>query len=309
MPASSAETNESAAPVVAGSSNTLWAIRKSARPRQWIKNLFVLVPLAFARPDGPAAVGRVLAILVAFCFAASGLYLQNDIADRDRDRSHPKKRHRPIAAGTLAVSTAKAWSVGLLAAALALGAVAGWKALALLVAYVALTAAYSAGLKHVIVLDVMMIASGFLLRVAAGAFAAGLPPSEWLLVCTGFLALFLGFGKRRQELRVLGTDAAAHRPNLSGYTAALLDQFLVVSTTGAILAFAVYAITSPTGREHPALALGTPFVAYAMLRYLLLIQTTDLAGTPEEVLLSDRPIQIAVALWGLVCAVAVYSTS
>ncbi len=285
------------------------ALFVSARPRQWVKNAFVLAPLAFARPDGVAALGRVAAVLVAFCLAASGLYLINDVADRDRDRLHPRKRFRPIASGELPAGTAMSAAAVLLVSAAALGLVGGWKAGALLGAYIAMTCAYSAGLKHVIVLDVMIIASGFLLRVAAGAFAAGLPPSEWLLVCTGFLALFLGFGKRRQELRSLGADAASHRPNLSGYSPAVLDQFLVVATTGAILGFALYAITSPAGRLHPGLALGIPFVVFAMLRYLLLIETTEIVGSPEEVLLSDRPIQIAVVLWGLVSAAAVYASS
>jgi hypothetical protein len=152
----------------------------------------------------------------------------------------------------------------------------------------------------------MIVASGFVIRVAAGSYAAGFGPSEWLLICTGFLALFLGFGKRRNELILLGDAAGSHRPILAQYTKESLDQFLSASTMGAILSYSLYTLTSEAAKVNSKLVLTVPFVVYAIFRYLLLVQTTEGGGSPEELLLTDRPLQVAVALWGLTAFLIVY---
>jgi 4-hydroxybenzoate polyprenyltransferase len=279
---------------------------RTARPRQWVKNGFVLLPTVFGGAFGIAALGRTAIATAAFCLASSGLYFVNDIADRDADRLHERKRHRPIAAGRLAVGPAVAVAVVLLAGSLLLGLAASLESDGLLLAYVVSTLAYSAWLKHVAILDVIVIAAGFVLRVGAGAAAAPVVPSEWLLLCSLFLALFLGFGKRYNELVLLGDDAQTHRPVLGEYTAASLHQFLNASMLGTLFSYCLYTFFSPQGQTHHGLVLTIPFAVYGVFRYTLLMETRSEGGQPEEVLLRDRPTQLAALLWIGVALVAIY---
>jgi 4-hydroxybenzoate polyprenyltransferase len=279
---------------------------RTARPRQWVKNGFVLLPAVFGGAFGMAALGRTALATAAFCLASSGLYFINDIADRDADRLHERKRHRPIAAGRLGVGTAVTAGVVLMAAGLLLGLAASLEAGGLLAAYVVSTIAYSAWLKHVAILDVIVIAAGFVLRVGAGAAAAAVVPSEWLLLCSLFLALFLGFGKRYNELVLLGEDAQSHRPVLGEYTAASLHQFLNASMLGALFSYCLWVFISTQGQEHHGLVLTIPFAVYGIFRYTLLMETRREGGQPEEVVLRDRPTQLAALLWVAVALLAIY---
>jgi len=279
---------------------------QTARPRQWVKNGFVLVPTVFGGAFGLGAMGRTALAFAAFCLASSGLYFVNDIADRDADRLHERKRHRPIAAGRLAVGPAAAVAVVLLAGSLLVGLAASLESDGLLLAYVVSTLAYSAWLKHVAILDVIVLAAGYVLRVGAGAAAAPVVPSEWLLLCSLFLALFLGFGKRYNELVLLGDNAQTHRPVLGEYTAASLHQFLSASMLGTLFSYCLYTFFSAQGQAHHALILTIPFAVYGVFRYTLLMETRREGGQPEEVLLRDRPTQLAALLWIGVALVAIY---
>ena len=279
---------------------------RTARPRQWVKNGFVLLPTVFGGAFGLGSLGRTALATAAFCLASSGMYFINDLSDRDADRLHERKRHRPIAAGRLGTSPAVATAVVLLAASLLLGLAASLEADGLLAAYIVSTLAYSAWLKHVAILDVIVIAAGFVLRVAAGAAAAPVTPSEWLLLCSLFVALFLGFGKRYNELVLLGDDAQTHRRVLGEYTEASLRQFLSASMLGTLFSYCLYTFFSAQGQEHHGLVLTIPFAVYGVFRYTLLMETRREGGAPEEVLLRDRPTQLAALLWIGVALAAIY---
>jgi 4-hydroxybenzoate polyprenyltransferase len=206
----------------------------------------------------------------------------------------------------LGVGTAVTAAVVLMVASLLLGLAASLEADGLLAAYVVSTLAYSAWLKHVAILDVIVIAAGFVLRVGAGAAAATVVPSEWLLLCSLFLALFLGFGKRYNELVLLGEDAQSHRPVLGEYTAASLHQFLNASMLGALFSYCLWVFISTQGQEHHGLVLTIPFAVYGIFRYTLLMETRREGGQPEEVVLRDRPTQLAALLWVAVALLAIY---
>lgn len=278
------------------------------RPEQWTKNLIVFAALIFGqRLFDPAAVGRSLAAFFIFCALSGIVYLLNDISDRDADRLHPLKRLRPIAAGEL--SPAAAWTA---AAVLAMGALTGAFFLSLAfgwiaVAYLSLFAAYSRVLKHVVILDVLTIAIGFVLRAAAGAAAISVPMSQWLLVCTILLALFLGLSKRRHELTLLASAATGHRKILEEYNPYLLDQMIGVVTASTLVAYIIYC-TSPetTEKFHTTnLVLTTPFPIYGIFRYLYLVHQKGV-GSPSEVLLTDRPLVVCIALWALAVVAIIY---
>ena len=280
----------------------------SLRPEQWTKNLIVFAALIFGRRlFDPAAVGLSLAAFFVFCALSGVVYLINDINDREADRLHPLKRRRPIAAGELtpAAAAAAAMVIGAaaLAAALWINAVFGLIA----GAYVALFAAYSRVLKHVVILDVLTIAIGFVLRAAAGAVAIAVPMSQWLLVCTILLALFLGLSKRRHELTLLASAATGHRRILEEYNPYLLDQMIGVVTASTLMAYIIYC-TSPETTEKfgtSQLVLTTPFPIYGIFRYLYLVHQRG-SGSPSEVLLTDRPLVACIALWGLTVVAIIY---
>jgi len=271
----------------------------AARPRQWIKNLFVFAALVFAgKLDNGTSFAEAIACFAAFCAASSAAYLLNDVVDLDSDRAHPVKSRRPIAAGVVAPRLAL-----MVAAALATLAIAGGFALdvgvgAYVCGFLAIQIAYSATLKHVALLDVMVIAGLFVIRAAAGAQAIGVPSSDWLLVCTAMIALFLGFAKRRGELVLVHADRTPGRAVLDDYSLALVDQLLAIVGASTIIAYTLYTIDAV---KHSFLAT-VPFVVFGIFRYLLLVHKEDLGEEPERVLLSDRQIILAVAGWIAVAA-------
>jgi 4-hydroxybenzoate polyprenyltransferase len=280
----------------------------SLRPEQWTKNLIVFAALIFGqRLFDPAAVGRSLAAFFSFCVLSGVVYLLNDVSDRHADRLHPLKKFRPIAAGhvTPAVALGAAGVLGAAALAVAfwINAEFGWIA----VAYLGLFAAYSRVLKHVVILDVLTIAIGFVLRAAAGAAATDVPMSHWLLICTILLALFLGLSKRRHELTLLADDATGHRKILEEYNPYLLDQMIGVVTASTLVAYIIYC-TSPDTIEKfgtDNLAFTTPFPIYGIFRYLYLVHQKGV-GSPSEVLLMDRPLVVCIALWALAVVAIIY---
>ena len=282
---------------------------KTLRPQQWVKNLFVLAPLLFSQNlFTPAAVGRALTAFVLFCLASSSVYLLNDIRDREQDRLHPRKRHRPLASGELNVSLAAGVMIALLLSALA-GAWMVSKPLALvLFGYWLINLLYSTWLKHQVILDVFAIASGFVLRVAGGGLAIEVEISHWLLLCTTLLALFLGFSKRRHELGLLKAGAQAHREVLADYNPRFLDMMIAIVTASTVMSYALYTVSEDTMRRFHthALMLTLPFVLYGIFRYLYLIHHKNEGGDPTQSLLTDIPMLVNVFLWALTAGVIVY---
>ncbi len=281
----------------------------SLRPRQWTKNLLVFAGLIFSQNvHRPALVGRVTLAFLLFCLLSGSTYLINDVFDAERDRNHPQKRHRPIAAGRVSRRVGLAVGVALLllacVAAFALSTGFGLVALA----YAAILTTYSAGLKHVVIVDALLIAAGFVLRALAGVVVLGAEFSNWLLLCTILLALFLTLGKRRHELLALEGGAADHRPILSEYSPELLDQMISVVTASTLMAYALYTIAPETEAKlgTARLPLTIPFVLYGIFRYLYLLYRRDLGGDPSEHLLTDRALLLDVALWGVTVIAILY---
>lgn len=288
---------------------TLRSLITSLRPQQWTKNLFVLAALPFGlKLFDPAAVAMALAGFVVFCALSGVVYIVNDLYDRENDRLHPAKRRRPIAAGELAPRSAAMWAGLLAAGALTAAVWIGPKFAAASAAYLTLFALYSRWLKHLVIIDVMSIAIGFVLRTYAGAAAIAVPVSDWLLVCTVLLALFLGLSKRRHEITLLANGATGHRRILDEYNPYLLDQMIGVVTASTLMAYIIYC-TSPDTTERFGthnLVLTIPFPIYGILRYLYLVHRRDGGGNPSELLITDRPLLICVGLWGLVTAAVIY---
>jgi len=279
------------------------------RPAQWAKNLFVLAPLVFAHGlVSPALVGRALAAFAAFCAASSAVYLFNDVRDRERDRHHPSKRLRPIAAGTLPATVALGAAAGLAAAAGVTAVALGAAFATFLAAYLAINAAYSLGLKEVVILDVLLLAVGFVLRVEAGGAAVGVEVSRWLLLCTIFLALFLAFSKRRHEIELLAEGAASQRRVLTHYSPAFLDQMINVVTASAVVSYALYAIAPETAEKYDTqdLVYTIPLVLFGIFRYLYLTYQRDDRRNPTEAILTDPPFLVNLALWGAAVLWIVY---
>jgi 4-hydroxybenzoate polyprenyltransferase len=272
------------------------------RPRQWSKNLLVFAGLVFAAKLGDA--GRwaeALACFAAYCAVSSAAYLANDVRDREADRAHPVKRARPIARGELSPRAALMLSAALTLAAGAICAVLGPLSLALVAGFAALQAAYTLGLKHVVLIDVLAIAGLFVIRAAAGAAAVDVRISPWLLLCTALLALFLALAKRRGELVLVGAERTPGRRVLEGYSLELVDQLVAIVASSTVIAYAVYTLTAPHSR---ALLATVPFVVFGVFRYLLLMHRHDVGEEPEQVLLSDVPILLTVAGW-IVTAAAI----
>lgn len=285
------------------------ALLEAMRPRQWSKNVFVFAGIVFAgRLFERRAELRVLAAFAIFCAAASAIYLANDVADKESDAHHPVKRTRAIASGRLPVAPA-----GAAAALLALAALGGsWAlnraTLAITVAYLASSLAYSAGLKRVFLLDVMIVAAGFVLRAAAGAAAIDAEISPWLLVCSFLLALFLALGKRRAELVLLGEGAADHRPALGHYSLPLVDSWLTALSGAAIVSYALYT-QSPRTVEHfgtTNLLYTVPFVIYALFRYQHHVVRLDAGGDPGALLWQDKGLWLALLGWAVTAAAVIY---
>jgi 4-hydroxybenzoate polyprenyltransferase len=281
----------------------------SLRPGQWSKNLVIFAGLLFGRKlfEASAVIEAVSAFAV-FCVLSGVVYLMNDIIDRGSDRQHPLKAQRPIASGELPVpvGTAAAFVLGAggLAAAFAIGRAFGLVA----VTYLALQMVYSTTLKHIIIIDVLTIAIGFVLRAVAGVVAVNVMISQWLLVCTILLALFIVLAKRRHEIVLLAGGAASHRPILGEYSAYLLDQMIAVVTASTLIAYVFYTISPETQEKFgtPWLGLTIPFPLYGIFRYLYLVHQRAGGGSPADLLLTDRPLLACVALWALVVALIIY---
>ena len=281
----------------------------SLRPRQWTKNLLVFAGVLFGlRLFDAGAVARAWAAFVIFCALSGTVYLINDIVDRESDRRHPAKAQRPIAAGVLPVGTAAAAAAVLGASALVASLWLGRWFVATAGAYLALQALYSGPLKHVVILDVLTLASGFVLRAIAGAVAVNVEISHWLLVCTLLLALFIALAKRRNELVILADDAAGHRPILQEYSAHLLDQMISVVTASTLIAYVFYTISPETQAKFGTAWLGLtiPFPLYGIFRYLYLMHRREGGGSPAEMLVNDRPLLVCVALWAVAVALILY---
>lgn len=294
----------------AGARSPLRLVLVSARPEQWSKNLFVFAGLLFGqRLTSPDAVLRATVAFAAFCALSSAVYLCNDIVDRTADRAHPLKRFRAIASGQLDVRTALVGALLFGAAGLAATFAVSVQVGALALLYTALLVVYSLALKHVVIVDVLTIAAGFVIRSAAGAVAVQVPISEWLLVCTTLLALFLVLSKRRHEITLLAEGAIDHRRTLEDYSPHLLDQMIGVVTSSTLVAYCFYAISPETAVKlgTPRLPVTIPFVLYGIFRYLYLVHQKREGGSPASLLLSDRPLLACVAAWALTVSLVLYS--
>lgn len=286
---------------------TLAALVEAMRPKQWTKNAVVFAAVVFG--GKLLDVRSMVTVGVAaglFCLTSSTVYLFNDLLDADADRHHPLKRRRPIASGRLSPALARV-AIGVLVLTV-LPAAALIKPLfaAVLISYIALMLAYTFALKHLVIVDVFVIAAGFVLRAMAGAVVLGVPISPWLYVCTVLLSLFIGFSKRRHELVLLDDNAAAHRKILDDYSPALLDELIAVVSAATIMAYSLYTFSAPNLPANHAMMLTIPFVLYGLFRYLFLVHRKNVGGAPEQVLLDDVPLLGSLVLWGVVAAVILY---
>lgn len=282
----------------------------ATRPREWLKNSFLFAALFFSKNLlNFVLLPKVVLAFGLFCLAASGVYLLNDIRDRHEDRKHPQKRTRPIASGALPVALAALAMCVLLCAAMG-GALLLQPAFGCITAaYILLNVAYSYWLKHMVILDVFSLATGFVLRVVAGAIVIDVMMSHWLLICTMFLALFLGFSKRRCELVILAQEASQHRHVLMEYDLTFLDIMIGIVTSATVISYTLYTVSPETiHRFHTdKLLLTVPVVLYGIFRYLYLVYRKDSGGNPAHTLLIDSPLQASVVLWGLVSVIILYT--
>ncbi len=278
------------------------------RPRQWTKNGFVFFALIFDKQlFSPAPFLRTLEGFFLFCLISSAVYLFNDIADIEADRQHPEKKYRPLALRMLPVGVALGAAIVLSIVSLLLGYFLEPVFAGILALYLTLNLLYSRWLKHVPILDVLIISSGFVLRVAAGVALITVERfSPWLYMITILFSLYIGLGKRRAEMNLLEQAAGAHRKVLDGYTIPLLDQYITIVSGMTIVAYSLYTFSAPNLPVNHSMMLTIPFVVYGIFRYLQLIQTGHAAGAPDEVALKDRPLQITVFLWGLAVIMIFY---
>ncbi len=281
---------------------------RSMRPRQWPKNAFVFVALLFDRKFfDPASVLPVVVAFVLLCLMSGAVYLMNDLADIESDRQHPTKRNRPLPSGRLNPRLAGAAAVLLAVFSLVAGYLLKWELAAILLIYLVTQIAYTFRLKHVVLIDVLTIAAGFVLRIAAGVVVIEVERfSPWLYIFGGFLALFMALGKRRHELVLLGGEAANHRAILDDYNLDLIDRLQSIVTTSAVVSYSLYTFLAEGLPENHAMMLTIPFVLYGIFRYLYLIHIRNEGGAPEEILLRDRPFQINLLFYGLTVFVALY---
>jgi 4-hydroxybenzoate polyprenyltransferase len=288
----------------------LSALLKTMRVRQWTKNGFVFFALVFDQQlfqVDPFL--RTLEGFFLFCLISSAVYLLNDIFDIEADRRHPEKKHRPLASGELPIGAAWGAAALLTAVAIPVGYLIAPAFAGILALYLIINLLYSRWLKHVPILDVFIVASGFVLRVAAGVTLITVERfSPWLYVITTLFSLYLGFGKRRAEMNLLEQSAGSHRKVLDGYTLPLLDQLITIVSGTTIVTYSLYTFTAPNLPASHSMMLTIPFVMYGIFRYLQLIQTGNAAGAPEEVALKDRPLQVTVLLW-ILAVIAVFYLS
>ena len=284
---------------------TIFLLFRALRPHQWIKNGFVLLPLIFAQQvfDPFHLLNGIQAVAV-FCSLTGAVYLLNDYLDREEDRHHPFKRHRPLAAGLISPRLALGTAVGLLLISLAGGFYVGRGFFLVLLIYLGVQILYNLWLRDVVILDVFCVAAGFFLRVIAGAVVVSVPMSRWLMICTILIAMFLILSKRRYEVIVLGKiEGEKHRKVLSQYSAHLLDQMIGVTTAGVLLSYLLYCTSPETVQKLRTenMIYTFPFVLYGIFRYLYLIYQKREGGSPERIILSDRPLLASVLLWVVLC--------
>jgi 4-hydroxybenzoate polyprenyltransferase len=284
------------------------ALLRSMRPYQWVKNIILFAALIFDRQLlNWQGLMRTLLGVILFCLLSSAVYIMNDLLDIEADRQHPRKKHRPIASGKLTIPIAVAASAFLGVASLTAGFFLTTSFFFVLLTYVIIQLAYSSFLKNQPIIDVMVLASGFLLRVGAGVTLIQVERfSPWLYMCTGLLALYIGFGKRRAELVSLQHTAENHRKSLRGYSIDLLDKYLTIVSSATLMAYSLYTISAPSVSGNFNMLLTVPFVVYGIFRYNYLLEFKGVGGAPEEVLMTDRPLQITLLLWGISVIVLFY---
>ena len=272
------------------------------RPHQWVKNGFVFTGLLFGHSwHDPELVTRVVIAFAAFCLMSSAIYTFNDIIDLEQDRQHPKKAQRPLAAGQVSVFAASLFTVSLAALGLVLAYAAAPLVLVILLGYALMNIAYSLRLKHVVILDVFIIATGFMLRILAGTLGVGIPPSQWLLLCGLMVTLFLGFTKRRAEIIALTEDKANHRKVLEHYSPVLLDKMIGVTAAGLIMSYSLYTMSPDTIRIHGTanLIYTVPFVMYGVFRYIYLLHHQNRGGDTAHDIVRDPHLIIVVGAWAV----------
>ena len=309
LPATSAPISDTAAPLLYARRPMMRLLIVASRPHQWVKNAFIFAPLLFGRKmtDVSAVKASILAFVV-FCLISSSLYIFNDWIDSAEDRSHPDKRKRPISSGELSAAAALAFAAALAITGFVLALYLNWDFITVAAAYFFLIIAYSTYLKRIMILDCIVIATGFVLRVVGGAAAIDVEPTHWLIACAFVLALFLAFSKRRQELLTLTNSAAEHRNVLGQYTVPYLEQVNVILVGVAIVSYALYTVSPETVSRFgtDALIYGTGFVVYGLLRYLALINNPKNGGNPSKMLLQDKPLLATVIAWAGYNAAIIY---
>ena len=286
------------------------AFLRALRPHQWTKNLLVFAALLFSKHlFEPEPFLRALLAFVAFCGLSGAVYLWNDVADIEQDRLHPKKKKRPLAAGELSIRAASLGAIALVVVALALSFWLDVRLGLCASAYLGLNLGYSFGLKHVVIVDVLALSLGFVLRALAGGFAIKAPVTEWLLVLTLLFALFMALAKRRHEITSLGEGASSHRAILAEYSPYLIDQMTSVVTASVVTAYTFYTLSAETVAKFGTARLSwtLPLVLYGIFRYLYLVHQKDLGDSPTDILLTDRPLLVTVALWVALVIAIVYT--
>jgi len=281
--------------------DTIVALVKTMRPKQWAKNVFVLAALVFdAKLFMPSFLARAFAAFCLFCAISSAVYLINDVADMEKDRQHPGKRNRPLASGQLSPNIAVMTAVAIVAVALPLAYLLDPAFAAIAFGYLAILTLYSFRLKNIVILDVIIVATGFVLRVAAGVVVVDATRfSPWLVLCMVFGALFIAISKRRHELVLLNDNANAHRRIFSEYSLALLDEMTRLVTACTAMAYSLYTFSAPNLPQSHAMMLTIPFVLYGLFRYMYLVHIRGEGGAPEDLVFEDKPLLLAIILWGL----------
>lgn len=287
--------------------DTVHAVLRELRPKQWTKNVLVFAGLVFSyNLLDITQLGSTLVAFLVFCGLSSASYVINDLADLEQDRLHPLKRMRPLASGALSPAFGRTLAVALLLVSLFVAVVLSRPFFAVALAYFLLVFCYSFYLKRIVLLDVFAIAGGFVLRAVAGVVVIGVSFSPWLLVCTVLLSLFLALAKRRHELVLLEGGASSHRQILDEYSKIFLDQMIAIVTSSTVIAYSLYTFSAQNVPDDQSMMLTIPFVLYGLFRYLYLIYQRNEGGNPETLLLKDRPLLASVLLWGVAALVALY---
>ena len=285
----------------------MFALFEAARPKQWLKNVLLFVGLVFAVRLGDIdSVSRAMLGFLTFCGLSSSIYFFNDVADLEQDRQHPKKRYRPLASGRISRVQSIVAGSFLLIAGLTGSFLINARFGLIALGYVLLNVGYNAGLKNLVIVDVFVLATFFVIRAVAGAVAIDVPISPWLYLCTILAALFLGLAKRRHELLLLGDGASSHRQILKEYSAQMLEQYITIVTASLVMAYSLYTFSAENLPKDHSMMITIPIVIFGIFRYLYLVHRRDGGGSPEEVLLADRPLIVTVLLLGILSVAVIY---